>query len=101
MPGHIIHAECVCGFECELHPGATYDTGRVIAYTADGTDLGTVDQDTAARERLVVLPDPYLLDLDGDDLERFFSVKDETHGPFRCPRCGNDSLLISFAGHWD
>lgn len=102
MPGHILHAGCVCGFERELCPGATYNGGRVIAYTANGRDLRTVDWDIAAKEQLVVLRDPCLLDPDDPDyFDRLFAVQLESHGPFRCPRCGKDSLLMRFAGFWD
>jgi hypothetical protein len=103
LPGHILRAQCDCGFECELYPGANKDgVGRVIAYTNDGTDLRTFDQDAAARKQLIVLRDPFLLDPDEHDyFERLLSVKAQFHAPFRCPSCGKDSLLIRFAGHWD
>ena len=45
MPGHILRAECRCGFERELAPGFSTVSfvGYKVAYNADGSDLLTED----------------------------------------------------------
>ena len=56
MPGRILRAECDCGFERDLSPGATNGGGgHVIAYADDGTDLTTFDASVARKKKLVVL----------------------------------------------
>jgi hypothetical protein len=42
MPGHNMLGKCACGFERKLAPGATINTLRVMAYSADGRDLVTI-----------------------------------------------------------
>ena len=50
MPGHILVAHCDCGFERELWPGASVEHLHVIAYTADGHDLITIESEQANNE---------------------------------------------------
>jgi hypothetical protein len=46
MPGHILHAQCPCGFERKLSPGSALGAGGfvgyTIAYNADESDLLTM-----------------------------------------------------------
>jgi hypothetical protein len=92
MPGHILLGRCVCGFERKLWPGATAEHSRVIAYTADGRDLITIESEQATNQSLAVIKDP-----------RF---EDEwpsygPWGPYRCPSCVRRALRMEFSGFWD
>ena len=66
MPGHILTAKCACDFGQRVSPGATFSEGRVerrvIAYTADGRGLATIESGEAARGKLTVIEDPALAD---------------------------------------
>jgi len=85
-------AKCACGFERELAPGATINTLRVMAYSADGRDLVTIESGEAESAGLRLLEDPWVK---GDDLIRRGS------GPYRCPRCEAVSLQLEPIGFWD
>ena len=87
MPGHLVSARCACQFERGLRPGATIEHWYVIAYTSDGRDLETVESEKAKREKLTVIRDPCL---DAD--VRTFGAG--PYGPYRCPRCEKQSLLM-------
>jgi len=66
----------------------------VIVYTPDGRDLQTVESEKAKRESLTVINDPRL-----DAAERTFGAG--PYGPYRCPGCGKQSLLMWQDGFWD
>jgi hypothetical protein len=112
MPGHTLRAECACRFSRELSPGARQNGLYIMAYTEDSKDLGTFHNEEARERGLTTLQDPCLRDeeeeerlLESDDPDKFFekesALKEQPHGPYRCPKCGNDTLLICFAGFWD
>jgi hypothetical protein len=104
MPGHIIQAQCSCGYEKELMPGASRfgDKGYAMAYTANGKDIVTFDQTIIAAEGLNVIQDPFL--------ENDWFEDEETDEPLErpavpktimCPRCRTISLVLTLAGMWD
>jgi hypothetical protein len=97
MPGYILHAKCVCGFERELWPGATISELRVMAYTADGLDLVTVESQEAASDKLTVIEDPCIKASEENPLNRSWGP----WGPYRCPACRKKSLQIWQCGYWD
>jgi hypothetical protein len=92
VPGHILVARCDCGFERELSPGATIEQVQVIAYTADGRDLITIESEQAKNESLTVIEDPCLKEE---------SPSFGPWGPYRCPSCGQQTLRMEFSGNWD
>jgi hypothetical protein len=107
MPGHIFNANCACGFSRELEPGADEFEGfksRVMAYSADTSDIETVDEEAAERAALKIIEDPCLSDADAS-LEKFLeeSMKpfDHPYGPYLCPRCRENSLYLRGGGFWD
>jgi hypothetical protein len=109
MPGHILHAECACGFQRELSPGSAIAADRIvgytIAYSADGSDLRSEDNVIVNSQELRTVPDPFLSDYQvGDSLEKFseeFEKKRVAQGPYLCPHCKAVSLMLHFAGLWD
>jgi hypothetical protein len=90
----MVLARCACQFERILKPGATFERLNVIAYTPNGRDLETVESEKAKRESLTVVNDPCL-----DAEVRTFGAG--PYGPYRCPRCEKQSLLMWQAGFWD
>src|SRR5688572_10804962 len=54
MPGNILIARCECAFERQLSPGATVEELQVMAYTADGRDLTTIESEQARRDALIL-----------------------------------------------
>lgn len=112
MPGHLLRANCPCGFDRELSPGATFDGLYVMAYTEDGKDLKTFNDESAKQRGLAVLADPCLMNekeeerlLELDDADEFSdrmqALMEQEHGPYRCPTCGEATLFISYIGSWD
>lgn len=100
MPGNILMARCDCGFERQLSPGATYEKLSVIAYTADGHDLITVDSEQAKKESLVVIKDPRLEEEWAGEIWRG-APSYGPWGPHKCPSCGQQYLRLEFGGWWD
>lgn len=103
MPGHMLNASCLCGYETGLSPGASMMTNSstVIAYTADLSDLITIDEDLASKAKLKTIADPAL---DADPMERTPIMGDEFEkgwGPYLCPECKRKTLRIFFCGNWD
>lgn len=95
MPGHILTARCACGFDCMLYPGATMTELHVVAYSADGCDLITIDSKEAKQRSLQVLEDPSL------DPEGETGIGAGPWGPYRCPACGQNKLQMGQCGFWD
>lgn len=92
MPGHIVHAECPCGYQDELGPGASDpETVLVIAYDPAASRLVTVDQREAKRRRLRVVKDPFLRDPLSYRAARLLE----------CPKCRKETLALSPRGFWD
>jgi len=99
MPGHIFQAKCACGFQRRLSPGASIDHLHVMAYTADGRDLITIESEQAESQSLVTVKDPYL------EAERNRPWLENPSygpwGPYRCSSCGQQSLQLWHIGFWD
>jgi hypothetical protein len=92
----MFYAKCDCGFDRELSPGATLSEYYVIAYTAEASDLITIEYREAERANLTVIEDPYLKE---DPLSSLGF--DSLWGPYRCPGCKKLSLQLSLRGYWD
>jgi hypothetical protein len=105
MPGHIFDANCSCGFSRELEPGADETERfklRVMAYSADTSDIETLDLDAAERAGLKIIEDPCLTDFDPDaSLEESMKPFDQAYGPYLCPQCRGNSLFMRRSGFWD
>jgi hypothetical protein len=108
MPGHILHVKCRCGFERELRPGSAIAADRIvgytIAYSADGSDLGSEDDAIVNSQQLRTVPDPFLSDYQvGDSLEKIQEQTEKrvAQGPYLCPHCKGVGLMLHFAGFWD
>ena len=102
VPGHILIAQCECGFERELWPGATFETLRVIAYTADGRDLITIESEEAKRRFLTVIENPRLKEImEAEEKGQFGIPARGPWGPYGCPSCGQQSLQLEHRGNWD
>jgi hypothetical protein len=106
VPGHILHAECCCGFHRELRPGSAIGADRIvgytIAYSADGSDLGTEDDAMVNSQQLRTIPDPFIQA--GDSLEKIQEQIEKmrvAQGPYLCPHCKAVGLMLHFAGFWD
>jgi hypothetical protein len=77
------------------------NSATVIAYTADLSDLITIESDLASKAKLKTIEDPAL---DADPLERMPMMGDEFEkgwGPYLCPECKRKTLRIFFCGNWD
>lgn len=81
-----------------------------MAYTEGSKDLGTFNSEEATRRGLTTLADPCLIDDDDDQFlhsdlgehrRRERELKEEPHGPYRCPSCARETLVIQFRGWWD
>ncbi len=103
MPGHMLRAECPCGFMSDVSPGSIWVRdhleSRVIAYDPDKNDLVTLEGGEARKRKLRIYPDPYL---------RFwmFPTTDSVLAAgldelFPCPSCDNETLRFRFGGWWD
>jgi hypothetical protein len=105
MPGHILSANCSCGFSRELEPGANETKGfrtYVMAYSADTSDIETVDLEAAKHAGLKIIEDPLLADFDSDaPLEELIKPFDHPYGPYLCPQCRENSLYLRGGGFWD
>ena len=99
MPGHILNAKCACGFDRELHPGASVTDLYVIAYTADARDLVTIAKREAESADLNLIDDPWLKEKERNPY--FIPDFKSAWGPNRCPECKKSSLQIWPRGSWD
>jgi hypothetical protein len=104
MPGHIIRAQCSCGYEKELMPGASgfSDKGYSMAYTASGKGIGTFDQNFIEAEALEIIDDPFL-ENDWFKDEETGKPQESTAAPtiILCPHCKSTSLVLTWVGMWD
>lgn len=98
MPGNILHAECACGFSQLLMPGADISGLQVMAYTADMSDIETVDLAIAERAGRKIIEDPVLA-FNAANIGA--SSYDRTFGPYLCPQCREVGLVIRRDGSWD
>jgi hypothetical protein len=86
-------------FRTGAGPGASLTELYVIAYTANGCDLVTVDSRDAETQGLSVIDDPWLK---GQEQSPFVSPRwDTPWGPYRCPGCRDHRLQLWPRGHWD
>lgn len=109
MPGHILHAECVCGFRRELSPGSSIVgdrcVGYTIAYSSDDSDLLTEGDEVVQSKQLRALPNPFLSTFEpGDSMAKLeyeeFEKKKAPQGPCG-PSCQTNRLVLHFRGWWD
>lgn len=99
MPGHMLEAECKCGFRRNLQPGCLLIVRKSyeIAYTADYGDITTADTETIAAENMHVVENPFLT----YSHSGVAGHQREVFGPYLCPNCKAKSLEIGFSGFWD
>lgn len=95
MTGHIISAECDCGYKTTLMPGSAGG----MAYTEAEDDL------CIRNEKHREIPDPFLYVPDqAHDWNEWESVqarRDKPYGPYPCPKCKRATLMLQFSGNWD
>lgn len=97
MPGHMLAAECTCGFEGSVLPGVSERRGMahmVIAYDPGNGRLVTMPEDEAVKRGLPVFPDPFLNPGSG-------ARRPPEAVAFQCPKCGNRELRFRLEGFWD
>ena len=97
MPGHMLSAECPCGFHGDVMPGVSAKLGMshmVAAYDSGNGRLVTVSEQDALKRGLQVFSNPFLNTGDvapgGGDTPAF-----------RCPKCGENSMQFIRNGFWD
>ncbi len=97
MPGHMLAAECTCGFGGSVLPGVSELRGMahmVIAYDSDADRLVTLPEEEAARRGLAMFEDPFLNPGGGPPgLGESAAVL--------CPKCGSRKLRFRLEGFWD
>ncbi len=106
MPGHLISAECSCGYHTSLWPGsASMLSLNVIAYSIDQSDLITIELSEAKKYHLKIVEDPALCD---DYSKRDIRLplfrglnSNSGWGPYFCPSCKELKLKMQLEGHWD
>ena len=121
MPGNMVAAMCGCGYEKDLYPGYSEITRKLkcIAYTKDGTDLHTFEDEKVDSENLQRVIDPFVMSDEEDEFvdtldpenikpEEMDKLRNAIFGrdagnmrPIKCPRCKNVSLFLHQRGHWD
>ena len=97
MPGHMLSAECPCGFHGDVMPGVSEKLGMshmVVAYDSGSDRLVTVSEQDAVKRGLQVFPNPYL------------NTRDVAPGSgdpptCRCPKCGENRMQFTCNGFWD
>jgi hypothetical protein len=97
MPGHMLAAECPCGFGGSVLPGVSeirWMAHKVIAYDPDTGRLVTLPEKEAARRRLRVFDDPFLNPGGGP-------FGPEESAAVLCPKCGSRELRFRLEGFWD
>ena len=100
MPGHMLNAFCLCGFDREMHVGssiADLSSGvgaTCICYTADGKDLITASEKDIQEHGLEKIDNPFLSD---DPL----SPRQGIYDGYRCPVCGRNTMSLTQVGFWD
>ncbi len=97
MPGHMLAAECPCGFRGDVMPGVSEKLGMshmVVAYDPGSEQLVALIEQDAVKRGLPIFPDPCLI----DGHEGLGSGKTST---FRCPKCGENRMQFVLSGFWD
>ena len=103
MPGHILYAQCPCGFERKLSPGSKIAAADFvdykIAYNADESDLLSENE----RDHQVAGPSYRSKPVSIRFQTRFypcphanFERKNAAQGPYLCPQCKTASLTLLF-----
>jgi hypothetical protein len=104
MPGNIISAECVCGYETVLMPGSPEASPKtlVMVYLTDRRELDIEDSKIARRKQLQILEDPFV-NFDEEDFDEWLeSIKPMREcGPYLCPSCREQTLKLISSGNWD
>ncbi len=97
MPGHMLAAECTCGFGGSVSPGVSERrkmAHMVIAYDPVTGRLVTLPEKEAAKRGLPLFKDPFINPSGGPpDLGESVA--------FQCPKCGNRELRFRLEGFWD
>lgn len=105
MPGHILAAQCECGFFESVWPGAFVRRdgtvgAKTIAYDPEKPGLITVETEEAEQRGLECLPNPFIEFWDRPMADP--EVQDLGAEPaFRCPQCRRRSMHFHFSGFWD
>ena len=107
MPGHMLDANCPCGFTGMIKVGASGPDGPdskllVAAYDPEKGQLISIDVEVAEQRNLTVYEDPYLFDPFKVDSEgNRIDVPKGNKATFKCPKCGKNTLRFHMFGHWD
>ncbi len=101
MPGHMLLAQCSCGFSSGVNPGATFDgILHVIAYNPEAPGLLTVEEREAKEKGLHIIENPYLQywrrSMSDPEVQRLAG-----DASFICPKCRQPCLRFAFMGFWD
>jgi hypothetical protein len=102
MSGNSFDAGCSCGFSRELEPGTDETEGfkdRVMAYSANRSDIETADREAAESAGLKIIEDPCLFE-SLEEMVKPFDF-DKAYGPYLCPQCRGNSLYLRLTGAWD
>lgn len=92
MCGIIVEAHCACGFERSFRLGDGFDgSSYVMAYTEDGEDLVEMKITPAEKRNRKILNFPR------DDGRSSWEDK----GPYGCPYCKKQSLMLRLVAFWD
>lgn len=108
MPGHMLSAECPCGFTGGVNVGVTEPVFGpdsqllVAAYDPEQGSLVSIDAKEAKKRNLTVFEDPYAYDpfklvLEGD----LSAAPEGDKTTFICPKCGKNTLRFYRFGFWD
>ncbi|MBK7015097.1 MAG: hypothetical protein IPH39_05830 [Sulfuritalea sp.] len=97
MPGHMLTAECPCGFRGDVMPGVSEKLGMshmVVAYDPGCGQLITMIEQEAVKRGLEIFSNPYLTTRDEPLAVGKASI-------FRCPKCGETRMRFIRNGFWD
>lgn len=97
MPGHMLTAECSCGFHGNVMPGVSERFGMshmIVAYDPCIGQLVTMIEHDAVKRRLQMFPNPYLKTKNG-------TLDSGESSTFQCPKCSGCNLQFVLNGFWD
>lgn len=104
MPGHILIAQCPCGFQDWVKPGADGSILNskvlVIAYDPKKPGLLTVEEQEAKDRDLRTIENPFLKywrhPMSDPEVQRLGQEPS-----FVCPKCRESKMHFSHVGFWD
>ena len=80
------------------HRGTVWD----LAYSADGRDLVTIENEDAKKKSLTVIEDPRLKEIAEADEKGSLGIRaGGPWGPYPCPSCEQPNLQLWHSGFWD